>query len=107
MSTLYIREYNELARDLPGAKMPVGKEPALASQTVSFTTSSVQSTAFQSDGTVSAPGSTFLVRVISDADALLEFGANPTAVATSILVKAGVAEYFGVVPGHKVAVKQV
>lgn len=103
MTTLHIREYHELARDVSGYKMPVGKEPALASQTVTYTTTSTQSTAFQSSTTISA--NTHLIRVVATGDTLIEFGENPTAVATSILIKAGAAEYFGVTPGHKVAAK--
>jgi hypothetical protein len=95
MATLHIREYAYLARDENGRLAQIGAEPAEAGQSVSFSTSS-QSAAFQVD--------TRFVRVIADADAWLDFGADPTAAtAGGLLVKANEAEYFGVVPGHKVA----
>ncbi|MCP4328412.1 MAG: hypothetical protein GY791_08250 [Alphaproteobacteria bacterium] len=95
MANLYIREYAYLARDENGGLAQIGSEPAQAGQSVSFTTSS-QSAAFQAD--------TRFIRIIADADAYLDFGASPTAaVADGLLVKANEAEYFGVVPGHKVA----
>ena len=65
-----------------------------ASQLFSFTTST-QSAAFDE--------ATRLVRVIADADVILEFGVNPTALATGIKVPAGTVEYFEVNPGDKVA----
>lgn len=51
---------------------------------------------------------TTIVRVFSDTDCHLAFGAAPTAVATgtNLFLPAGIAEYFGVTPGSKIAVIQ-
>ena len=44
-------------------------------------------------------------RVVADADCHLEVGGNPTATTGSVIkLTAGSAEYFGVTPGHKIAV---
>ncbi len=95
MANLYIREYAYLARDENGRLAQIGAEPAEAGQSVTYTTSA-QSAAFQAG--------TRFVRVIADADAFLDFGANPSAaVADGLLVKANEYEYFGVVPGQKLA----
>lgn len=64
--------------------------PALASANITYTTSSVQSAVFQ--------GTTALVRISCDATAYVLFGANPTALLTSLRVSAGQTEYFVIVP---------
>jgi len=72
--------------------------PVLAAQVVTFTTST-QSSALNADTTY--------VRVVADADCHLEVGGNPTATTGSVVkLTAGSAEYFGVTPGHKIAVIQ-
>lgn len=104
MPNLSITEYHELARDQSGYKIPAGQVPANTYQNITFTSTSVQSAAFS---TADQRG-THLVRVISDTDARIAFGVDPTAIATgssaTTLLKAGAAEFFGVTPGHKVAV---
>ena len=72
------------------------RAPAITSQTASVTSSSVQSAVFN--------GNTGLVRVVCDVACLVEIGANPTATSTSLRMSAGVAEYFVVTPGHRLAV---
>jgi hypothetical protein len=60
-------------------------------------------------GAVSAQSNAFecgLIRVISSVDCFLYFGANPTSTSGEMLLKAGAAEYFAVVPGEKLAVLQ-
>jgi lipoprotein-anchoring transpeptidase ErfK/SrfK len=81
--------------------MQTGLEPATARQNVTFTTTpAVQSSAFNAN--------TRFVRVVADADARLAFGADPTAVVTTdTLIVSGNAEYFAVVPGHKLSVIEV
>lgn len=97
MSNLSVQEYESLGKDAYGDIMPAGKEPGATTQNVSFTTTSVQSSAFGA--------TTRLVRVVSDVDARILFGSSPTAIATSsVLISAGQPEYFGVDPGDKVAV---
>ena len=73
--------------------MPV-MGPSFSSQLFSYTTSTA-SAAFAAD--------TNIVRIISDADVFLEFGAAPTALATAIKLPANTVEYFAVNPGDKVA----
>lgn len=94
MATLLIQEYARLAPDVNSHRIQAGEEPAETSQSVTYTTST-QSAAFGA--------STKLIRVIADADVHLAFGTSPTATAASMRVTADTAEYFGVVPGHKVA----
>lgn len=97
MSELVITEYENLGRDLSGVLIPVGEEPALTTQLVSFTSSSIQSVAFNAK--------TRFVRVIADVDTRLLFGTNPTAIQTNLHLPSGIAEYFGIQVGrsHKVA----
>ena len=96
MSKLIIAEFNQLAIDSIGARPPMAMIPELAGQEVTFSTST-QSAALSS--------STNFVRVISDTDCRILAGSNPTALVTSpIKLIAGNAEYFGVIPGHKIAV---
>lgn len=96
MGTLNITEYERLHQDEAGNVMPVGRcDGSETHQTnVSFTTSA-QSAAF---GATSR-----YIRVVADIDAYLAWDSNPTATVNSTRVPAGTVEYFGVVPGQKVA----
>lgn len=97
MANLYITEFVAIPKDGPygtSTPMPVGATPAIAEQKVAFTTTT-QSAAFNA--------ATRYVRVISDTNCHLAFGANPTATTSSMRVVADVPEYFGVVAGQKVA----
>lgn len=93
---MYIREYSHLLRDKGGNAVQAGLEDGnQTGQAVTFTTST-QSVAFQD--------STHFVRITCDAEAFLDFGANPTAAAADgINVQADTPEFFGVTPGQKVA----
>jgi hypothetical protein len=95
MAVAYIQEYEKLAVDGSGFTIQAGKEPALASQAVIFTTS-VASAAFQER--------TRFIRVSCNANANLAFGLAPTATATSMEVQADTPEFFGVIQGQKVAI---
>jgi hypothetical protein len=95
MAIVDITEYQRLAVDQQGEFIQTGIEPGIRQQ-VAIGGSSAQSSAFDQ--------STMLVRVHADAPARIEFGVNPTAAATSMRIAAGASEYFGVRPGHKVAV---
>lgn len=96
--------------------------PAL-SQTLAIGAGSIQSAPFSvgtpgialgsvySSGTQysSAPNNTTHIRVVGTSDSWISFGANPTAAVggiASILLPAGVPEYFWVYPGERVAVIQ-
>lgn len=96
MATMYIREYKYICRDEGGNVIQAGYEDGYRTgQAVTFTTST-QSTAFQDD--------TVMVRISCDAEAFLDFGTNPTAVAgDGLQVQADTPEFFGVVPGQIVA----
>lgn len=95
MAKAHIQEYAHLAQDANGQIIPVGKERAVATQSVTYTTAT-QSSAFD--------GSSSFIRIIADADAFIAFGTNPTADADSLFLPANVAEYFGIEPGDKVSV---
>lgn len=82
MATLYVTEY--LGARAPG---PIAPADPLAEQTVTYTTSAASS-AFNASTTV--------VRLVSKTDAYIAFGTNPTATASSMLLPAGVVEYFRV-----------
>lgn len=69
------------------------------SQVVDIGASSVASTAFSSK--------TSLVRVTANQDCFISFGATPVAnTTTSIFLPLGAVDYFGVIPGTKLAVIQ-
>ena len=92
MASLYIQEY---AHSIDAQRRaPVGSEPAIVSQKITFTTTTA-SAGFSATA--------FVVRLISDVDVWLSFGATPTATATSLYLPGNTVEYFGVVPGQKVA----
>jgi hypothetical protein len=95
MAIVDITEYQRLAVDQQGEFIQTGIEPGIRQQ-VAIGAGSVQSSAFDQ--------STLLVRVHADAPARIEFGANPTASGASARIAAGASEYFGVRPGHKIAV---
>ena len=95
MAKAWIQEYGRVSRDMDNIVAQAPQEPAVASQTVAFTTST-QSAAF-SDKTV-------LVRILADAECRLAFGADPTADDDSLPLPAGASEYFGVKAGDKVAI---
>jgi hypothetical protein len=97
MAIVDINEYASLARDSLNAQALVGKEPRAAYQQVAITAGSVQSSAFGD--------TTRMIRVHADAACRINIGSNPTAAAgTSMRMAAGQTEYFGVIPGHKLAV---
>ncbi len=95
--------------------------PAL-SQTIAIGGGSVQSAPFSTyspqgsyaDGPVkgvpiTVPNNTLHVRVVATADCWIAFGQNPVALAASpvsILLPAGIPEYFWVYPGERIAVVQ-
>lgn len=96
MTTLYISEYADLAKGPTKGDMPAPQEPRLAAQTVAIGGASLQSSAFNAN--------TRFVRIHTDAICSIKFGSDPTAVNTEGRLAANATEYFGVVPGHKVAV---
>lgn len=96
MATLYITEYQRMQLDGVERLAQCGLEPALAMQTVAIGATSQASAAFQ-------PGTTF-VRIMADAVCSIAFGVAPVASGTTTRIAPNSAEYFGVLPGQKLAV---
>lgn len=88
MASLYITEYENIAYVGDGRGVPVGLEPALATQKVSFTGTPGQSAAFNAR--------TRFVRLHADGIMSIAFGTNPTAAVTDPRVAASTTEFFGV-----------
>lgn len=93
---LVITEYSELAAAASGHRIIAGQEPAAAIQELAIGGASVPSAAFGE--------TTRFVRVHADAPCRILFGAAPVALAASTRIPANGTEYFGVKPGHKLAV---
>lgn len=100
MATAYIREYADIAVTY-GKYLQAGAEPAIADQTVATSASSAQSAAFNANTqliAISTPAAQAVACV---------FGANPTALTSSLRLPANSIVFFGVKPGHKVALIDV
>lgn len=95
MATLYITEFNAQG-NTGGFSAACAYQPPVAEQTVSIGGASTQSNAFNT--------ATLFVRLHTDSICSIEFGASPTASATTARMAANQTEYFAVVPGQKVAV---
>jgi len=98
MAKVYIEEYKEMAKiQSSKADLAAPQEPSIVEQTpVAIGVGSAQSAAFNEQ--------TRFVRIHTDAICSIKFGDNPTATADSKRLAANATEYFGVVPGQKVAV---
>lgn len=94
-ATLWVTEFAGASSSNPVFYQAV-KAPALAVQTVAVGGSSTQSAVFNT--------LTGIVRVTCDVACLVELGTNPTAVAASMRLTAGAAEYFVVPAGYRLAV---
>lgn len=95
MATLWITEYHEIPIFAPGNAAPMASEPAVADQTVTFTTATA-SNAFNSAAKY--------VRLYPSANCHVKFGSAPTATASMQKLAAGVEYWRGVVAGQKVSV---
>ena len=95
MAVLYVSEYAQLA-NANGQVVAAGQEPARVEQSLAISGASNPSAAFGA--------STQFVRLHTDVICSVLFGAAPTAVTTAKRMAAGQTEFFGVVPGQKVAV---
>ena len=100
MATAYIREYADVA--VTHSKYAqAGAEPANADQTVTTSAASAQSAAFGTETrmiAISTPAAQAVTAV---------FGVNPTATVTNCRLPANSLIFFGVRPGHKVALIDV
>ena len=91
-----ISEYDRLARDNLNDSIPTGNEPGLVTQQLTPGGASVQSAEFAENAR--------FIRVHTDVAVRFAFGKNPTASASSPRLGPGSTEFFGVRPGHKMAV---
>ena len=92
MATLNITEFQQIAKDPQGYRIPMVVGPYAKSQNVTYTTAQ----------TATLKGNTKVVRFIADADAYLTF--SGTATNSSMRLEANVAEYFAVSGGETVSV---
>lgn len=69
-----------------------------APQKVTITSSSTQSSAFSANVSV--------IRIFPTSNCYVKFGSNPTATTSDIYCPGGILQFFGVIPGEKVAVIQ-
>lgn len=90
MAKLYVTEYEHMV-ELAGGRLPVGKEPAVATQAVTYTGTAAASAAFNIR--------TKFVRIHTDGICSIVFGTAPVADLNSARMAAGQTEYFGV-PGE-------
>jgi hypothetical protein len=100
MATAYIREYADLAVTF-SKYLQAGAEPANADQTVTTSGTTAQSAAFGANTqfiAISTPAAQAVTAV---------FGSNPTATVTNLRLPANSVIFFGVKPGHKVALIDV
>lgn len=94
MTIARISEYKEMAKDESGDLVPVASEPAIATQKVSFTTTTA-SAAFNPE--------TIFIRVVAEVKAHFKVSKAPIAKETDPYIPAHVPEYFAVRGGHKIA----
>lgn len=100
MATAFIREYADIGVTY-GKYLQAGAEPGLADQTVTTSGTSAQSNAFNANTqliAISTPAAQAVACV---------FGSNPTALVSSLRLPANSIVFFGVKPGHKVALIDV
>ena len=95
MATANISEYKEMAKDASGDNVAVPMEPAIETQSITYT-SAAASVAFNK--------STKFIRVVADAKAHFVVAGSPKdPTASSPFLPANLPEYFGVLQGHKIA----
>lgn len=95
MATAWVTEYRDVKSVLRSGPAGLPKTPSVANQTVTYTTTT-QSNAFNS--------LTNYIRFVSTSNCHILINADPTATTSTTYVPAGAVEYFGVTPGHKIAV---
>ncbi|WP_101048681.1 hypothetical protein [Macromonas nakdongensis] len=95
---LRITEFAGQYENSRGGLSPMVAVPGVAEQALTLTGSTQQSAAFNV--------ATRLVRLHAQVACHVAFGDNPTATTSSMRLAEGQTEYFGVAPGHKLAVIQ-
>lgn len=91
MAVLFITEFAACSANERGGLNPLPLAPSVADQTVAIGATSTQSAALNA--------ATNMVRITCDTTCSVKFGANPTAIATTMRLESGSVEYIGVVPG--------
>lgn len=97
MAKLYISEFAMKGAAGSGAPVEIAQEPCLSDQSpLEFSSGAQLSSAF-------LPGTRF-IRVHTDATCSIAIGSAPTATVSNKRLFANTTEYFGVVPGDRLAV---
>lgn len=100
MAKLFIAEFSKNAHMWAGGETisapQADDNPAYVEQTIAIGGASVPSAAFG--------GATRMIRVHTDAICSIQIAAAPVATSDTMRLAAGQTEYFGVKPGHKIAV---
>lgn len=94
MSTVSVTQFSAIGSVSNGSLM-CPQVPFIATEDINTSTTSAQSTAFDSQ--------TRFVRILSDANVRVRFGVNPTATATDMPIRADSPEYFAVTSGLRLA----
>lgn len=96
MALLDITEYSRLAQDHNGSRLAAGVEPSSGNSQIPISAVSAKSAAMKEG--------TRFIRVHTDVNCRIAFGSDPAASGASQRMVGGQTEYFGVIPGIKVAV---
>lgn len=99
MSIIYISEYDQLASQEYGPPVPVGLEPAIATQVKDYSGGVVQSDTFNAN--------TRFVMVHTDAACHVKFGAGPTATTSNQRLPADATIFFGVDPTKSLKISAI
>ena len=95
MASIWITELRAMPIDSNGKTVEAASLPAITTQKVAISGTSAQSAAFNAD--------TKFIRVLSDLNCCILSSADPTATTSDLPLTAENAEYFGVIPGQKLA----
>lgn len=96
MATLYITELDRLPLDQMGRAVAAPMMPPIAEQTKAIGGTSAASNAFDQR--------TRFIQIHTDAICSVAFGESPVATTSNQRMAAGETRFYGVQPGHKVAV---
>ncbi len=96
MSNLFVTIYKGMARDVVNTPVPAPEMPPLAEWSLEIGVESNQSRPF--------PEATKFIHVKAGGPCCLAFGKNPIADANYHPLDAGEVRWYGVYPGHKIAV---
>lgn len=96
MPKLYISVYEHVARDMVNTPIPIPQTPPLAEDWVEITTESKQSCVFEDRAR--------FIMVSTEIPCCLAFGDDPVAEISYHPLSPGVDRWYGVRPGHRLAV---